>query len=76
MRSADQMSEHEAAVARHLFDKVMEAEAGNVATDDWRKHILDTWREVAEAVMRPIQSRAELEQELARLRDEKDLVPF
>lgn len=70
--ASDTLSEHEAAAARDLFDRIVAAEADSL-TDaqkaDPRAYLLDAWEKAAEAVMRPIQPRRAIEEELQRYRD-------
>lgn len=65
----DTLSEHEAPLVQNLFDRIVEADRGSLASDtDMAKYLLDTWQRAAETVMRPLKTRTQLEAELERLR--------
>lgn len=76
-----ELDEHETPAVRDLFNRIVEAEADKLTEEQRanpRAYLIDAWHEAAEAVMRPIQKRVEVERELARFRDklgETDL-PF
>lgn len=73
------LAEHEAPAVQALFERIVEAERGLLTTEqaaDPRKYLLETWHTAAEAVMRPIQTRAAIEQELDKLRPKTDPFDF
>jgi ubiquinone biosynthesis protein UbiJ len=80
------LTDTEVPAARALFDRIVAAEAETLTEEQRanpREYLLDAWHKAAEAVMRPIQTRAQLESELERLQDRlsnvgelDDRVPF
>ena len=71
MFDSTELNEHTAIAARELFNRIVEAENASLTEEqrgDMRAYLLDAWHKSAEAVMRPIRTRAALEEELSRLR--------
>lgn len=67
-----ELNEHTAAATRDLFARVLDAEHEWLTSEQRenpRKYLIDTWHEAAEAVMRPIQRRDEIETELREMQE-------
>lgn len=64
------LTQYETEAAQLLFDRIIEAESDSLTDEqrgDMRKYLLSTWEVAAEAVMRPIHSREQMERRIAEL---------
>jgi hypothetical protein len=75
------LNETTGAAARDLFERIVAAER-DILTDEQkanpREYLLGAWRTAAEAVMRPLQTRDELERKIEELQERIDVLdhPF